>query len=66
MPDILETLRFKERSTTYEMPHHIFKRAADEIERLRAALQAIADDADTNVDAAVYAKNTLAALTPDK
>src|SRR4029077_447049 len=34
-----------------------------EIERLRAALKAIADDPDTNIEAAVYAKNTLAALT---
>jgi hypothetical protein len=32
---------------------------ADEIERLRAALQAIADDPDTTIEAAVYAKNAL-------
>lgn len=30
------------------------------IERLRAALKAIADDLDTNVEAAVYARNALA------
>lgn len=31
-------------------------------ERLRAALRAIADDDDTNIEAAVYAKNVLADL----
>lgn len=37
MSDILQTLRFKERSASYEMAP-ICKRAADEIARLRAAL----------------------------
>jgi hypothetical protein len=36
-----------------------FEVMADEIERLRAALQAIADDPDTTIEAAVYAKNAL-------
>lgn len=32
----------------------------EEVERLRTALKAIADDPDTNVEATVYARNSIA------
>jgi hypothetical protein len=40
--------------------------AEREVAELKSALQAIADDPDTNVEAAVLAKNTLASIKSRK
>jgi hypothetical protein len=54
--DIVERLRVPIWTLEYDTER---KEAANEIERLRAALRAILDDPETGVNAALYAKTAL-------